>query len=410
MRILFIAFALLIAASGVENAFSQDVKRDKGKLIEYENEFWDAIKESAEKFREKEDETKKSFKMDFSGCVLPKSKDEFTTYWHNDPISQGWTGTCWCFAATSYLESEIARLKNKKIKLSELYAVYWEYVEKARRFIREQGESYFSEGSQTNAVLRIWKDYGCVPASAYTGMLEGQEFHDHSVMFAKMKTYLDFVKTNEAWNEEENLAVIKTIMNKYLGEPPSKFQYEGKTYTPAQFRDQVVGLDLDAYVDVMSILELPYYEVVEYEAPDNWWKAKVYRNVPLEGFMSNLIEVVKNGNTVVIGGDVSSSGYDSHAEVAMVPSYDIPSEYIDEYARQLRWSNGTTTDDHAIHIVGYKEMGGELWFLIKDSGSGSRNGANKGYYFYHSDYVKLKMMNFMTHKDNIKDLLNKFDK
>ena len=52
---------------------------------------------------------------------------------------------------------------------------------------------------------------------------------------------------------------------------------------------------------------------------------------------------IKNGYTLFIGGDVSESGYDSHAEVAVVPSYDIPSEYIDENARQFRFSNKTTT-------------------------------------------------------------------
>ena len=26
--------------------------------------------------------------------------------WHNAPISQGNTGTCWCFSTTSFLESE----------------------------------------------------------------------------------------------------------------------------------------------------------------------------------------------------------------------------------------------------------------------------------------------------------------
>jgi bleomycin hydrolase len=57
----------------------------------------------------------------------------------------------------------------------------------------------------------------------------------------------------------------------------------------------------------------------------------------------------------IIGGDTSEPGYYAHKEVAMVPTFDIPSEYIDEHARQLRFSNCATTDDHAIHLVGYME-------------------------------------------------------
>lgn len=36
-------------------------------------------------------------------------------------------------------------------------------------------------------------------------------------------------------------------------------------------------------------------------------------------------------------------------------------------------------------------------YLIKESGSGSRNGKHPGYNFYHEDFVKLKMMNVMVH-------------
>ena len=113
---------------------------------------------------------------------------------------------------------------------------------------------------------------------------------------------------------------------------------------------------------------------------------------------------------ILIGGDVSESGYFSFKDVAMVPSYDIPSAYIDEDARQFRFSNKTTTDDHAIHIVGTQERADGTWFLIKDSGSGARNGANKGYYSYHEDYIKLKIMYFVVHKSAVKDLLKQMAK
>ena len=89
-------------------------------------------------------------------------------------------------------------------------------------------------------------------------------------------------------------------------------------------------------------------------------------------------------------------------------SFHLCHEFIDENARQFRFSNKTTTDDHAIHLIGYKiEENGDWWFLIKDSGSGSRNGRFPGYYFYHEDYVKLKMMTFTIHKDAVKSTLEK---
>ncbi|MCA2005390.1 MAG: peptidase C1, partial [Ignavibacterium sp.] len=188
----------------------------------------------------------------------------------------------------------------------------------------------------------------------------------------------------------------------------TSFTYEGKTYTPQSFLKGYLKLNMDDYVDVLSYMQQPYWQQVEYEVPDNWWHNKDYYNVPLDDFMNAIKSAIKNGYTLAIGGDVSEPGYDSWTKCAVVPTFDIPSEYIDENARQFRFSNETTTDDHGIHLVGYKEQDGKMWFLIKDSGAGARNVDPKGFYFYHEDYVKLKIMDFLVHKDAVKDLLNKF--
>jgi bleomycin hydrolase len=406
--IIYCSFIIAIFSYQQQNIFAQSPIKDKGKFITPKNEFWEEIKSSVEEFEAPKENEQKTFKMDFSQYKLPKSIDEFTKFWHNEPISQGWSGMCWNFCTTSFFESEINRIYGKKIKLSELYNTYWEYIEKARGFIQQRGNSVFGEGSQSNALIRLWKKYGCVPAEAYTGMKEGQKFHAHEKMYNEMLTYLNSLKTNNAWNEEQAIETIKSILDYYLGKPPESFEFEGKKMTPKDFFANVVKLNLDDYVDIMSLMQEPYYKKVEYKVPDNWWHSTDYLNVPLDEFMNAIKNAVKKGYSLAIGGDVSEAGYDSHAEVAMVPSFDIPSEFIDENARQFRFSNGTTTDDHGIHIVGYKEQDGKFWFLIKDSGAGARNGNNKGYYFFHEDYIKLKMMSFMIHKSAVADILKKF--
>ena len=407
MKSLILSFTIILFTLA-NTIVAQDDVKDKGVFIEYQNEFLDSIMKESGIIDSFDKDSEKVFKLDLTGYALPSSVSEFTTYWYNEPISQGNTGTCWSFSTTSYFESEVYRLHNKKIKLSEMYTVYWEYVEKARRFIREKGNSLFSEGSEANAVPRIWKTYGVVPEDVYTGKKPGQIFHNHETMFKEMNDYLENMKKTNTWNEEKGLEKIKYIMNKYLGTPPEKFTYEGKEYTPKEFLEKVTELNLDDYLDVLSYLQKPYYQQVEYEVPDNWWHSKDYYNIPLDEFMSILTNAVKNGYTVCIGGDVSEPGINADYDVAVVPSFDIPSGYIDENARQFRFSNQTTTDDHGIHIVGYLNKNGKDWFLIKDSGSSSRNGKNKGYYFFHEDYVKLKIMDFMVHKDAIGDVLEKF--
>jgi bleomycin hydrolase len=401
----FFLTAILIFLSAVFQ-FAQDEK-NRGVFVEEKDGYYkNEILKSIDEFNQKSEVKKKEFKLDFSGLDLPKSKDEFTSYWFNDPVSQGRTGTCWCFSTTSFFESEIFRLHNIKVKLSEMYTVYWEYVEKAKYYIKQRGESAFEEGSEANAVPRIWKMYGIVPIENYTGLLPEQKFHEK--MHKEMKSYLESVKATHAWNEDDAVNVIKSILNHYMGEPPVEFYFEGKKYSPKEFLDNYIKIKPDDYVAMLSYMQKPYYEQVEYEVPDNWWHSDVYYNIPLNVFMDALNYSIRNGYTVALGGDVSEAGYDPWNKVGIVPTFDIPSEYIDESARQFRFSNKTTTDDHGIHLVGYKEKDGADWYLIKDSGSGSRNTGDKGFYFYHEDYVKLKIMDFMVHKDAVENILKKF--
>jgi bleomycin hydrolase len=152
-------------------------------------------------------------------------------------------------------------------------------------------------------------------------------------------------------------------------------------------------------------MQQPFGQQVEYEVPDNWWHSKDYYNVPLETFMKILKSALRGGYSVSLGGDISEPGKNAEKKVFMVPTFDIPSEFIDDSAREFRFGDGSTTDDHGIHLIGCKEAKGGDWFLIKDSGSSSFNAEPKGYYFLTEDYVRLKMMDFMVHKDAVKGFL-----
>ena len=385
--------------------------QDKGKFESYSNPFYGTIISESNKYEKEEKETTKSFKMNFDRKQIPKSLAEFTIVAAENPISQGNTGTCWCFSTTSFYESEIHRLTGKTINLSELYPVYFEYIEKARGYINTRGKTHLGEGSETNAVQRMMDWYGIVPAEAYEGKPNDQPYYNHEKMFGEFEAYLKNCKQINFWDEAAILSNVKSILNHYMGTPPTSFKYIGKTYTPKSFLKNVTKLDPNNYVDFMSLMQKPYWNQEEYKVPDNWWRSEAYYNVPLDEFMFAIKNAIENGYSISIGGDVSESGYSSTYDVAMVPSYDIPSDFIDENARQFRFSNGTTTDDHAIHLIGYKiDKTGDWWFLIKDSGSGARNGNFPGYYFYHEDFVKLKMMTFTIHKDAVKSTLDKFDK
>ncbi len=391
-----VSFVLCIA---VYQACAQTERHDKAIFAEDKDEFLEYMQRTSDELSKKDEEKVKKLKMNFTGVNIPASVNEFQKCWYSEPISQGMTGT--------FFESEIYRLTQRQIKLSEMYSVYWEYVEKARRFVRERGDSVFSKGSQPNATKQIWKKYGVVPHEFYKSVNSEQKFHDLRKMYAEMKDYLESVKERNAWNEDAVIATIKSILNNYMGKPPATITVDGKEITPKEYFENILRLNLYDYIDVMSLKEKPYYEKVEYEVMDNWWHSKEYYNVRLDDFMNIIKKAVREGYTVCIVGDTSEPGYYAKLDVAMVATFDIPAEYIDEHARQFRFSNDSTTDDHAIHLVGYLEKDGKDWYLIKDSGSSAQNGKHKGYFFYHEDYVKLKMMNFLVHKNVVKEIVGK---
>ena len=411
MRKVLILFVVSVFAI---NALGQ--KKDKAVFVEYEPGFYQNfilkdVSDIKEKMQPVEKDVK--FMMDHSGLDLPNKLNLYKREWANPVISQGNAGSCWAYSTISMYESEVKRLQNKEVKLSEIFIVYSEYVEKARRFVQERGNSLFDQGSEGNAVARIYTKYGAMPIDVYTGLLNERKFHSHDAMYKEMMGYLNSVKENNIWNEEIVLETIKSIMNHHIGEPPAEFTVDGKKYTPKTYLKDYLKINPNDYVEILSYKQEPYWQQVEYKVPDNWWHNKDYYNVPLDVYMDIVKKAIRDGYTMSIGGDVSESGFSRKTQVALVPTYDISAEYIDEDSRQFRFSNKTTTDDHGMHLVGYLEKDGKDWYLIKDSSSGWRNNDRDalefGYYFFHEDYVKLKMMGFTIHKDAVKDILKKFE-
>ena len=387
-------------------SFAQFAHKDSAIFIQPKNAFWDSIKTSLHTYYHRNDTTKKkAISLDFSTYDAPKAVADFTQYWHTPPISQGNTGTCWCFSTTSFLESDIYRESKREFKFSEMYTVYWEYVEKALGYVRSRGNQTLGEGSEADAVFRIWNKYGCVPEKDYTGLPDGQPFHDHSKLFAEIEGYLKSLKKSNAWDENTVASTVKSILNHYLGTPPSEITVDGKQMTPKEYFDKVVKINLNDYISLCSFSDKPYYSWVEYNVPDNWWHGKKYFNVPLDVYMSALKKAVKNGYTMAIWGDNSEPGYNGYAGIAVVPSYDIPSQYINASSRIFRFYNHTSTDDHGLHLIGYTQKDGKDWYLIKDSASSSRNNSHRGYYFMSSDYVKLKMLGFMVNKSAVPEIV-----
>ncbi|MBU8871602.1 MAG: hypothetical protein KOO60_12120 [Gemmatimonadales bacterium] len=417
---LIIILAMTIAILPGASALAQDpVYRDQNKypVLDEMVEARDAVKALRDSVRQEVDdryedkaEAKEDaapdLRVDWSDIKSPSTPGEFDSLWHLPPTPQFYTGTCWAFCSTSFIESEAQRVGGVEVKLSEMWIVYWEYVEKSRSFLRSFGHTPVAQGGQDHGTLEIMRQYGAVTREAYPGVLAADGRYDHTPLVRELKGYLNWVLESGSWAEEQNLAYVRSILDKHMGTPPLDLQYDGKTYTPGDFVEKVLQLDMDDYVACVSRMNEPFHTRVLLDVEDNWRRKEDYLNLPLDEFYQVIKESVQAGYTLSIGGDNSEAGMDGKFDTAIIPEWDIPLKYINQGSREFRIANRTTGDDHGVHIVAFKPLGDRDWFLIKDSNRSSRLGEHKGYYFWSGDYIQLKMLSFTVHKDRLKGLLD----
>ncbi len=330
-----------------------------------------------------------------------------TAAFHTAPalscLNQGESSICWSFATSSFVEAEMARLRLEPVRLSVLYPLYCGYLEKTRRFVRNHGDSRFDPGDLFTGVPELWQKFGAMPAATYDHFTEAQPL-DQNRLYDELDDLMAEIKRNNRWNEADAVARAAKILNRHLGEPPKKFTFNGATYTPLSFLKEIVRLPWTEYVMVTSFQNGPFNSFIELKVPDNWRHLTNFFNVPLPLYYDSLKRAVRGGYTAAVSIDTSEPSCRITDRYCFIPDFDIAPVKIDQQARELRFLDGATTDDHAIHLIGWNESGGEDWFLAKDSAKSAWRNGNRGEIFIHSSYVKLKVLAFLVHRDAVPEL------
>lgn len=316
-------------------------------------------------------------------------------------VDQGSTGTCWCFATTSFLETEVERQTGKAVDLSEMFIVREAILEKARRYVALQGKTQFGEGGLSHDVSFLAARHGLVPAEAYPGRPAGQPRHDHEELFRILTTMLkELAAEGKPAPSARWEAAVAGVVDAYLGTPPREVEAEGRTLTPQEYSRDVLRLRFDDYVEVMSYGYAPYHATAELLVPDNWLHFGGYRNVPLDEFMAGIDGALERGFSVAVDIDVSEPGFQSRRGTAkLVPDALEEPGAITAAVRDGLFSDRSTTDDHLMHIVGLaKDAEGRRVYLTKDSGGPGR-GPYEGHTFISANYLRAKALGYMVHKD-----------
>lgn len=109
---------------------------------------------------------------------------------------QNKSGTCWAFSGISTIEDDLLRRGKGELDLSEMFVVRNAYIDKAKKYIRTNGQINFAQGGSFEDVLEMTRRYGAMPEEAYAGLNYGEKKHSHYEMADALKSYLDAVMRN----------------------------------------------------------------------------------------------------------------------------------------------------------------------------------------------------------------------
>jgi bleomycin hydrolase len=340
---------------------------------------------------------------------------------------QNKSGTCWCFAGTSFFEDEILRQRGDSLDLSEMFTVRHCYEDKAEKFIRMYGETHFAAGGSALDVPYVWDTYGAVPEEVYQGLNYGEDKHVHGELDAVLTSYVKAIASNPnkkistAWR-----AGLKGILDAYLGELPETFTYKGKTYTPQSYAKSL-GISTDNYIAITSFAHHPFYKPFALEVSDNWLWGQ-YQNVTLDELKQIADNALANGYTFVWAADVSEGGFKWNDGVALMPKgkaetdmngtelarwvklsdkdrladkykFTGPVEEIEvtQESRQAMFDSQETTDDHGMEVVGTAvDQKGNKYYKVKNSWD--TNQIYGGFFYVSEAYFLAKTMNIYVNK------------
>ena len=322
-------------------------------------------------------------------------------------------GTCWSFSTVALLESEALRTNGAlaatlaeartELDLSDYYPVYWAYVEKAREFARRQGEdARFTDGGLSHDVTRLVSEYGIVPESDYAVV------EDYGAMRQELNAVLEARTQSGDWDETAIVAEIRDVLDRHLAPPPDRITVDGRQMTPVEYASEYLGLDPSDYLEITSYTDIPMYGRGELDVPDNWWDFDGYYNVPLDEFRRLTNAALDAGYPVVFDMDWGDPGASwNEAGLAVLPPGAAPGG-PDQALRQADLESGRTTDDHLVLAVDRRQVDGHDWYLIKNS-HGTDSG-RRGYVWVRGDYMALRVLAVMVHRDAIDPaLISRFE-
>lgn len=280
------------------------------------------------------------------------------------------SGRCWLFTGLNVLRAAaIDKWDLGDFQFSQNYCFFWDQLEKSNLFLQaiidtrnkpiddREVDWLFShpigDGGTFTGVANLVTKYGLVPASV---MPETAVSNSTSQMRAHLSTLLrqDGLRLRDMWEQgmlnmprnanaaKKHAASIEALLVKEktemlkevyhilalcLGVPPSEFEWQGKTVTPVQFYQDLLGYDLENnYVMLMNDPSREYGKVYEIQYDRHMYDGQnwLYVNLPMERIKEMAIASIKANKAMYFSCDVAKY-LDRQKGVADLANFDYES-------------------------------------------------------------------------------------
>jgi len=354
------------------------------------------------------------------------------------------SGRCWLFTGLNVLRAAaIDKYNLGDFQFSQCYCFFWDLLEKSNLFLQaaidtrdksfddREVDWLFShpigDGGTFTGVADLVTKYGLVPSNV---MPETNPANSTAQMRSHLGTLLrqDGIRLREMWEQgmlnaprsaakaKKHSAEILSLMQKEkvsmlkdvyhvlalcLGVPPAEFEWKGKTVTPVQFYQELLGYDLhNNYVMLMNDPSREYGKVYEIQYDrhlydgHNW----LYVNLPAERIKEVAVASIKANTAMYFSCDVGKF-LNRQKGVLDLANYDYSSLLgvpfnMDKRERVLTHASGSS---HAMTLIAVdlKEGKPVKWMVENSWGASS---GYKGYLIMTDEWFDEYMFRLVVEK------------
>ena len=324
---------------------------------------------------------------------------------------QGSSGRCWFFATANVLKGEES--------FSTAYAYFYDMLEKANLFLVRVWEhrkealdsryntSIFSrptwDGGQFANALYLIDKYGIVPEPV---MPDTPDAYDSETLRGTLRTLLRSygLRLRESSDPEalrsKALGEVYKVLQTALGTPPSEFEWNGRRFTPTEYRSSL-GLDElgSRYALLMNDPTRPYYKMYRVEesrsaADEAEW---TFLNLPVEDLEAIGVRSLKSGKRFYFTADTSKDA------LMREGVYDVRLAPVEYMNKRQEFLSRDVSSAHAMAMCGVRQEGsGPDWLWVAENSFGLGRGSD-GYVTLQGEWWRKYMFRMAVERQFLSD-------